>query len=246
MKQVILHSLRNSHLLQIAEALRFLWSRLRTRQSKLPASAYDAYGHLDWDTYLAAGLPIAKYIARHLADCRKILEWGCGPGGVIRHLRDVLPDRELFGTDYNAESIGWCRANIPGVGFEVNDLMPPTRFADESFDCVYSVSVFTHLSMEAHFAWIAEIHRILRPGGLLICTLNGDACLGWLLEEERKRYADGDLVVRANVAEGSRCFLAYHPERFVRGLLNRFTIELHDPAPNALMAIQDVWIARKH
>jgi SAM-dependent methyltransferase len=48
--------------------------------------------------------------------------------------------------------------------------MPPTSFPDQMFDLIYSYSVFSHLSEEAHLAWLKEFKRIMKPGGLLIVT----------------------------------------------------------------------------
>jgi SAM-dependent methyltransferase len=48
--------------------------------------------------------------------------------------------------------------------------MPPTSYPDQMFDLIYSYSVFSHLSEEAHLAWLKEFKRIMKPGGLLIVT----------------------------------------------------------------------------
>ena len=94
--------------------------------------AFDAYNHVDWPAYREIGRKHAEIYARVIAEAKpegplKIFEWGCGPGRIIRHIRDCLPGREveLIGSDCNARSIDWCRSSIPGVQFEVNRFLPP-------------------------------------------------------------------------------------------------------------------------
>jgi SAM-dependent methyltransferase len=53
-----------------------------------------------------------------------------------------------------------------------NDAVPPLPFADNSLDLIYSMSVFTHLA-DTWSAWLLELHRVLKPGGVLLVTLLG-------------------------------------------------------------------------
>ncbi len=103
-----------------------------------------------------------------------ILEFGCGSARLLRLLR-CIQDIRLVGTDTNAECVTWCQENVPGPEYYVNERRPPLAFAaEESFDLVYSVSVFTHIPLEWQAEWLQEMHRILRPGGFFLCTV-----LGW-------------------------------------------------------------------
>jgi 8-oxo-dGTP diphosphatase len=56
--------------------------------------------------------------------------------------------------------------------FSVNGPLPPLPYAESSFDLVYGVSVFTHLSEEHQRAWLPELRRILKPGGLLLLSFH--------------------------------------------------------------------------
>jgi hypothetical protein len=104
--------------------------------------------------------------------------------------------------------------------------------------------VFTHLPEDAHMAWACELRRVLKPGGLLCCTLNGDASRALLMPSEQADYDAGRIVVRGGVSRGTRCFLAWHPPAYVRGaLLRDFRVLEHLPAPNLFGERQDVWIA---
>jgi SAM-dependent methyltransferase len=258
--------LRKARLLTLADRAMFLGELLRTcRVNRLfraehpdfavpPASlAFDAYHHAGWRHYYESGLLHARLIAEligrhHGGERMRICEWGCGPGRVIRHLGNLLTARglELFAADYNPESVAWCGENLPGIDFRRNRLEPPLPFDTETMDVLYSISVFTHLSAEAHRQWIDELLRVVRPAGIVIFTTHGDACLDRLLPREKESYRRGELVIRGGVREGKKCFLAYHPPRYVREqLLEGTTLLEHLPSPAAYQMVQDVWVARK-
>lgn len=73
-------------------------------------------------------------------------------------------------------------------------------FPDESFDFVYSYAVFQHIpSREVVFGYLAEAGRVLRPGGILRCQING-------LPEQAARYTtwSGVRISAAAVAAFAR------------------------------------------
>jgi SAM-dependent methyltransferase len=265
-KQRIVDFLRKARLLPLADRVMLLGSVLKNRRANRrflaahpghavppPSLAFDAYNHTNWQLYHEMGLLHARLIAavvrEHLAPGPlRICEWGCGPARVIRHLRAMLPGRqlELVGTDYNPRSIAWCRQNIRGIEFVENGLRPPLPFGPNAFDCLYALSVFTHLSQEAHFAWIQELLRVVKPSGIVVFTTHGDACTGSLLPDERKRYDEGHLVIRGGVEMGKKWFVAYHPPAFVRGrLLADAEVAAHLPNPQNHGLTQDVWVVHK-
>ncbi|GGY53775.1 class I SAM-dependent methyltransferase [Parvularcula lutaonensis] len=159
---------------------------------------------------------IAEAIERHsTVDAPQVLEWGCGLGRLAVH----LVDRYAYtGVDIDAGSVQWCRDNLGGR-FAINQPKPPLPFAAESFDVVFAVSIFTHLSERAHLDWRDEMLRVLKPGGVFIFTVHGDEQSKELSPSERQRYDAGQIVVRGGVSEGSRTFLAYHPDPYVRETL---------------------------
>jgi len=173
-----------------------------------------------------------------------ILEWGCGPGRIIRHLKDTIKHNiKLYGSDFNAEAIEWCRTHIEDIEFCVNSDRPPFPFESNFFDCIYAISVFTHLSETAHFEWIKELLRVLKPHGLIIITTHGDSTGGRLLTHERRLYDLGKLIVRGHVKEGKKWYLAYHPPEFVKNeLLKECEIISHGQFGHGY---QDMWVARK-
>ena len=104
-----------------------------------------------------------------------MLDFGCGPGKVLRHFRDEARGAQFEGCDIHAPSVEWVERNLnPPVGAFVNEESPPLPRADGSYDLVWAMSVFTHLTDES-LAWLLELHRVLDEDGLLIATILGRA-----------------------------------------------------------------------
>lgn len=147
-----------------------------------------------------------------------LLDFGCGCGRVTRRwlgLRGV----DVAGSDTSEEALEWCRRNLPFARFETNGLAPPLAFDDQAFDLVYALSVFTHLPEELQLAWMRELHRVLRPGGLLLLTTHGIAYEDRLSADERTRFERGEIVVRHRELAGTNLCSAYHSEAALRGRL---------------------------
>jgi len=118
------------------------------------------------EAFRAAGRPLGQAAA--------VLDFGCGCGRVLRSFRDVPHAGEVWGSDLDAEAIEWNRAHLGDIAqFHANAALPPTEFRTGQFEAIYAVSVFTHLPEELQFAWLTELRRILRPGGVLVASLHG-------------------------------------------------------------------------
>src|SRR5262249_46158563 len=120
LKQQALQLLRRARLLETADAARFRWlardsvagraAFARTfGDAPLPPDdiAYDAYGTLDWTFYWGFGKLIAEFLAprvrAHAPAGGRVLEWGCGPARIIRHLPALLGSSwQVNGSDANA------------------------------------------------------------------------------------------------------------------------------------------------
>ena len=109
----------------------------------------------------------------HLADFRDIYDFGCGCGRVMRWLATKSKGARLHGSDIDEPAIDWLRENLPQVDARVNQGLPPLSFASGAFDLVLGYSVFSHLDEHYQDAWLAELHRVTRPGGVLLLTVHG-------------------------------------------------------------------------
>jgi SAM-dependent methyltransferase len=170
-------------------------SRLRLLTRALDRDTFEAEypnSQFFYESYRQV-LHFFKILLRHgfnLRTCGSILDFGCGSARIIRLYRYMSGVR-LVGTDANPECISWCREQVPGCEFHINDLEPPLSFAKENdFDLIISLSVFTHIPLEQQIVWLQEMKRVLKPNGFLLCTVVGtshiDAQLG----------ANGRLIVQ--------------------------------------------------
>ncbi|WP_161940579.1 class I SAM-dependent methyltransferase [Rhodanobacter thiooxydans] len=94
-----------------------------------------------------------------------ILDFGCGVGNTIGHLRAAFPAAQLHGTDLSGESIRLAsELHSESATFKVitGSTLP---YADHSFDVVLAACVFHHIPPEQRHQWMEQIRRVLKPGG---------------------------------------------------------------------------------
>lgn len=198
--------------------------------------------------FLDSGIAAARSLeaaleraGRPFATLDAVLDFGCGCGRVLRHWPRNGP--ALFGCDYNPAGIDWLHAHMPWVTAHVNGASPPLPYQDGTFDYIYALSVFTHLPLAAQDAWMAELHRILRPGGLLAFSTLGEKYLGRLTPREREHFERGEPVIRNAELAGSNLCAAYHPRQDVVGRLARGFRQVEFVAEGALGNVyQDLYL----
>jgi hypothetical protein len=93
---------------------------------------------------------------------------------------------------------------------------------------------------------MAEMRRVLAPGGWLLITTHGDSYAGDLAPGERAAFAAGRLVVRESGEAGSNVCGAYHPPAWVRSTLSAgFEVVDFRPEGAAGNPHQDLWLLRR-
>lgn len=241
---------------EVARALQLLGNAAFRRANPrfaFPPSAlvFETVGHMSAATYRETGERHARLIAgvarRALSSARPdVLEWGCGTGRVLRHIRAAgLPHAgRLAGVDVDKAAVRWCREHLPELESAMCGDAPPLPFADRSFDVVYHYSVLTHLAGESAAAWLHELARILRDDGVMIGTTHGERYTDMLLPEELRAFRAGEIVTRRWAAEGRKRFLAFHPPGAVRELLLAHFADVRMLAGEGADIPQDLWLAR--
>jgi SAM-dependent methyltransferase len=102
------------------------------------------------------------------------MDFGGATGRVLRHFAAQQKDLSAYCCDLNLNHVRWVNRFLPiSVAAIQSTSLPQLPFEDNSLDLVTAFSVFSHLESFDH-AWILEIRRILRPGGLFIFTANVD------------------------------------------------------------------------
>ena len=135
------------------------------------ASQY-SYGHksgaVDYMAFRTADKN-ARFALPHLSEGMALLDCGCGPGSITVGLASRVAPGEVVGIDLGESQIKAASTHakahqIANARFEVADVCG-LPFDDESFDFVFSHTLLCHL-VEVDRA-IAEIRRVLRPGGCI-------------------------------------------------------------------------------
>jgi len=264
-KAKLSNTLRSLGLLYAVDKLRFRYYQLKNRTSNLAFKArnpsiklppdylmYESF-QLNYGKYYFGGEETAKWLigllSEHISlNGHNILDWGCGPGRIVRHLPSLLGIKNAFyATDYNTESIDWCNKNINGVAFNKNQLDASLPYQDSFFDAIYGISIFTHLSKQMHECWLSELMRVLKVGGILLVTTQGENFKPILSDTEKTKFATGELIVRGNVKEGHRTYSAFHPDQYLTTFFKDLTVIdkiIIDPADKSYTP-QDVWILKK-
>ncbi len=171
----------------------------------------------------------------------RVLDAGCGYGRNLVHL--LREGCELFALDADAGGVEHVRklsasleTGLPAANFQVGPIerMP---FPDGSMDVVICNAVLHFARDDRHFrAMLAELWRVLRPGGMLFCRLASRIGMDF------KRLR-GNLFV---VGDGSEWYLV--DEEMLLGLTEEMNAVLADPLKTTI--VQDfrcmtTWVIRK-
>jgi ubiquinone/menaquinone biosynthesis C-methylase UbiE len=97
-----------------------------------------------------------------------LLDAGCGTGGLMRRVAEELPSLAPVGLDFvpDAAARAARKSGRPVTAGDTNRL----PFPDASFGAAVSIDVICHAGVEPSVA-LAELHRVLRPGGTLVLNL---------------------------------------------------------------------------
>lgn len=112
-------------------------------------------------------------------DAEAILDVGCNVGEFLAHCREMSPRLELAGVEINAPALEAARARLPEAELH-NTGAEVLPFPDETFDCVTCVEVLEHIPAELRARSLAEMRRVLRPGGRLVLRVPHAGWFTWL------------------------------------------------------------------
>jgi ubiquinone/menaquinone biosynthesis C-methylase UbiE len=146
------------------------FDRFAQEYEQLHASVLTASG--EGPAFFAAYKPAD--MRRHLAAAGvsrgplTLLDFGCGVGGSLPHLRREFPYAELIGADVSRKSLDIAERRYPGlarlIGLNETGAMP---LPEASADVVFSACVFHHIPEAEHHRILCDLHRVTKPGGSL-------------------------------------------------------------------------------
>jgi SAM-dependent methyltransferase len=98
---------------------------------------------------------------------RRILDAGCGTGGLIKYLRRAFPAAKVEGLDFSARACELARLR---TGSEITQgSITALPYADGSYDAVVSADVVCQVTDGA--AALREFARVVRPGGTVLVNV---------------------------------------------------------------------------
>lgn len=113
------------------------------------------------------------------ANTASLLDVGCNAGELLKDCRQYFPGIRLSGIDINHAAVEKAKLTVPdahikqGYGFQL-------PFADNSFDCATCIEVIEHVPEAQRPTLMAEIHRVLAPGGRLVLRCPHAGIFSWL------------------------------------------------------------------
>jgi SAM-dependent methyltransferase len=142
---------------------------------------------------------VAAAVAR-ASGARSVLEVGCGTGAFAERLVADLPEATVIATDTSPRFVELTAARgVDARQADVQDL----PFADSSFDLVAALWMLYHVPDLDR--GLAEVRRVLRPGGRFVAVTNGDEHTADL-----RREAGGEPLVTQFSSENGEEALRRH------------------------------------
>ncbi len=122
--------------------------------------------------------PLVRFARRRGSAPLRILDVGCGTGRALRQVATALPGQRYFGVDLSPHFVEQAREELEGVPevtlvAENAEALP---FRDGYFDAVTSVYLFHELPRRTRRTVMAELRRVVRPGGLLVVADSAQRC----------------------------------------------------------------------
>lgn len=134
-----------------------------------------------------------------LTDYKKLFDFGCGCGRLARLFKDFPND--LFGCDIEGRHVDWINQHLQFMKAAHSHVHLPLPYAENSFDGIISISVFTHLNEINQDRFLDELHRVSEPKARLFLTVHGSRALERALDEESVRKL---MVIDENSLEEAR------------------------------------------
>ena len=193
-----------------------------------------------------------------LRDGDRVLDAACGPAGWTRALAQKYPTVQVLGVDISQIMLAYANTvsqaqRLSNISFQSLDITKPWELADASFDLVNARLMVGFLTDEKWQHVIAEMLRVLAPGGTIVLTES---------DETRTNSPAFETLLLHNFRSARRAGLSHHPLGHHMGitpLLGRYlqqagvteirqeahVLDLSAGAPGHLAIIENLKIAQK-
>lgn len=154
-----------------------------------PELMLDVSGLTDAADFASHGASFMRALAgispKALESFDSVLDYGVGCGRLARMFKGFKG--RYVGADVDARQLDWTSANLPHVECVLVEPREPLPFRDDTFEAVIAVSVFTHLSEPDQLFYLAELGRVVKPGGVLMLTTHGERAVARAIADTRVR-----------------------------------------------------------
>jgi len=96
-----------------------------------------------------------------LREPKNILEYGCGIGSNLPHLKQLFPNAEIYGYDISAQSLSIAAKNNPGIKLFTSN----NNEFNNNFDLVFVAGVLHHIEPSLRDQSVTEIYNFLNSSG---------------------------------------------------------------------------------
>ncbi len=109
-----------------------------------------------------------RWDAQGRAEPSAVLDFGTGIGNSLPHLARLFPKAEVSGVDVSERSLQVAAHRFPGAARLLAYDGRSIPLQPASFDLIFSACVFHHIDASEHGVIFAELHRLLKPGGMMV------------------------------------------------------------------------------
>ncbi len=172
---------------------------------------------------------------------RSFLDFASGYGRLTRFLVQDLPAERIWVSDIQAEAVAFQRSELGVHGF-VSTLDPDALECDELFDCIFVVSLFSHLPPTTFVRWLKKLYSLLKPGGLLAFTVHDESGLAAseAMPDSGISFSEGSEIDSLDTQDYGRTIVT---EAFVRRSITEATGRpVYRRIPFGMLLHQDIYL----
>lgn len=164
-------------------------------------------------THFANSLPTYLVFLDLLAGSQKakadVLDLGCGTGRNISYVKQALARDKwnFYGIDYSSACVTYAKTQYKKQGVKfIQHKGRELPYPDASFDYLVSSHVMEHIKEEDQPLYLAEIARVLRPGGIAV------------VGEPNRKYCQDLFCLNSKEKEKYRLVLPHEHEHYAKDL----------------------------
>lgn len=150
----------------------FTWSARHLKSADIALSQYYAVALQQ----LRTAYQLMTWKFGSVANVGAMLDFASGYGRMVRLLVVTLPPSRIWVSDIQADAVAFQEQqyNVHGI---VSTAIPELFNPGRSFDCIFVASLFSHLPNDLFHRWLARLHSLLTPDGMLCMSVHDVALM---------------------------------------------------------------------